>query len=63
MDRRQHEAVVRATTAQAQEKLGKARRQDGGPTLIQLAEVRRLMDRAVEHQTAIMEMDRALKLA
>jgi hypothetical protein len=43
--------VVRSCTAQAQEKLSKARRREGGPTLVQLAEVRRLVDRAIAAMT------------
>lgn len=48
MDQQQRDAVVRACTAQASEKLKKARQRDGGPTLVQLAEVRRILDRAIE---------------
>jgi hypothetical protein len=48
MDQQQIDALVRSRTAQAQEKLGKARRREGGPTLVQLAEVRRLLDQAIK---------------
>lgn len=47
MDQQQTDAVVRASVAQAQEKLKKARQREGGPTLVQLGEVRRLVDRAI----------------
>jgi hypothetical protein len=47
MDQQQTDALVRSLTAQAQEKLKKARQREGGPALIQLAEVRRLLDRAI----------------
>lgn len=47
MDQQQIEALVRSRCAQAQEKLSKARRREGGPTLVQLAEVRRLVDQAI----------------
>jgi len=48
MDQQQRDAIVRSSVAQAQEKLKKARQREGGPTLVQLAEVRRLVDRAIE---------------
>jgi len=47
MDQQQIDAVVRSCTAQASDKLRKARNREGGPTLVQLAEVRRLMDQAI----------------
>jgi hypothetical protein len=47
MDQTQIDAVVRRCTAQAQEKLKKARQAEGGPTLARLAEVRRLLDQAI----------------
>jgi hypothetical protein len=47
MDQAQIDALVRARTAQAQDKLRKARNREGGPTLVQLAEVRRLLDQAI----------------
>jgi hypothetical protein len=48
MDQAQIDAVVRSKTAQAQEKLKKARQSEGGPTLVQLGEVRRLLDQAIK---------------
>jgi uncharacterized protein YicC (UPF0701 family) len=60
MDQQQHKAVVRASLAQAAEKIKKARNREGGPTVVQLAEVLRLVNRAVEHQALIEDPGKSL---